>query len=147
MKRLLGSVAIALALTACHDSLTAPPSGLPVALYFLGASTPATSIGGMGDSATVTLPSSALAMPFCWDVRSDAGIEGGMLVVTITSTETDRVCILTPTPAYLGTRIVVHQVPPGRYELVLVERLAPRSGRASKNEVARGPISLPWPPD
>lgn len=146
MKRSSGLVVAVLVLAACHQSPTGPPSGLPVTLSFVDTSTSTTTISSTDDSAVVMGPGAVLGLPFCvWDGPTPyAGIVGVQLVVTLASTQTAPVCnklIVQRGP--VTARIVVHQIPPGHYELVLVVRLQPLAGRATENEVARGVVALP----
>jgi hypothetical protein len=143
MPRLLTLPTLALAVLACHDTLTAPPTGLPVGVTSLYTQVAVSTITGAGDSVIAVVAAGVFSVRPCWVFRPDAGIDAGSLVVTFTLTEVDRPCPAYALVAPAPVRIAVHQVPPGNYDVRIVERLVPLKGDVSERQLARGMIALP----
>ena len=143
MPRLLTIAASALSLFGCNlGRAGAPPSGLPVSVSFPPSPTASTIIAGAADSVTVMIPSTALTMLSCGDQLNEAGILGGTLVITLAWTERAYPCalVLVPRPT---VRVVVHQVPPGQYRLILTERYETTTGSVTESAVVRSALALP----
>jgi hypothetical protein len=132
---------VTIALLACHDTVTPPPPGLPVTVTAVDTAITNATISAASDSVVALIP------PYnpspCNDNHADAGIENGVLVVTLTSRQTGPVCPLFVSRAAGGTRVVVRQVPLGAYGVLIVERLQLLTGNASDTEITRGAVALP----
>jgi hypothetical protein len=148
MSRWAWVAGMALALLACTDSPTSPPSGLPVTLAFLTTPTTAAIVAGAGDSAVVTVSADSLDVLRCgYSLSLAAGIEDGTLIVTVTVTDPSRgvgyLCPRVPDPPLLTAQAVVHEIPPGHFQVVLVRRADHRSVFPTEQTVAHGSISIP----
>jgi hypothetical protein len=133
--------AVTLALLACHDTMTAPPPGLPVTVTSVDTPITSATISGASDSVVALIPPYTPSP--CNDNHADAGIENGVLVVTLTSRQTGPVCPLFALRMAPGTRVAVRQLPPGAYEVLIVAHLQPLSGNPSDTEITRGAVALP----
>ena len=133
--------AMVLAGAACSNGLTAPPSGLPVALSTdTTADVLASSIIGAGDSVTAVVLSSRVSA--CDQPPTvAAGLRDDDLVVTLSETFNNQPC---PRNLFANppVRIVVHDVPSGTRTARVVLRLV-RGGQATYTDLASGSITLP----
>ncbi|HEY2026699.1 MAG TPA: hypothetical protein VGG78_06790 [Gemmatimonadaceae bacterium] len=143
MPRLLTIAASALSLFGCNlGRAAAPPSGLPVSVTFPPTPTASTIVAGGADSVTLTIPSTALTMLPCGDRVNEAGVLGRTLVITLAWTERAYPCamLMVSQPT---VQVVVHQVPPGQYQLVLTERYETLTGSVTESDVVRSTFALP----
>lgn len=132
----------ALAVLACHQSITGPPSGLPVTFAFVVVPSPAPppSLVAAGDSVVGSFTSGQSG---CYDYHASAGYVLGNLVMTFTETEADRVCIADAALAVPRVRIAAHRARPGRYSAVLRLRRVDLRGSVSEYEQVRTVVALP----
>lgn len=140
-RRCLAPTAGVLALLAagCSTGPTQPPSGLPVTIGMAAGpagAAPAPVITGAGDSVVAVAVLNTLG---CYDYGAAAGTATGGLVLTITGTEANRACPVSPATV----RVVARQVPPGRYDVVLRQRAVTRARTVTSIELARQSVTLP----
>jgi hypothetical protein len=125
----------------CREGPTAPPSGLPsglpVTLSVKGAFPPFTSptVQAAGDSVVATYVSGSR----CDDYHADAGLRGGMMVITVTDNVPPvQVCLLTASSAVY--RVVVHGAQSGRYLVVVATREVQPDGKSDPSSTIVGQV-------
>ena len=139
----LATLAALTTVSACDSGLTAPPHGLVAELTRVNTPAPPTQFSADADSVTVLLASSLLDTPVCVASRLDAGVAGGTLVITSTSRVTMSPCTALQAIFIPTTRIVVHGVPRGSYDVVLAQRVTPWEQRETEAVIAQGRVTLP----
>lgn len=125
----------------CHDGVTGPLSGLATSLSYVaeppGVVVVVPSIVGARDSVVATL---SVNQSGCYDVRADAGLVRGTLVITVSESELNRRCV----DAAIATiaRVTVRQLRPGEYRTVVNYRRVPLSGSAQTRTLLQADLSL-----
>ena len=112
---------------ACREGPTAPPSGLAATISVTGAYPPLAppTVQAAGDSVVATYGSGLR----CDGYHADAGLRGGMLVITVTDMAQVQSCLLVT--SFAVYRVVVHGAPSGRYFVVVASRTVQPDGSSS----------------
>jgi hypothetical protein len=143
------TIALALFAASCGESATSPyytPDGPPPAGLIVSLRT-APPPNGATDAMTITadgdsvVAAAVLNASGCSDYRAVAGYVGGVLVVTVVDSLTDRICPLNAAGATF--RAVVRPAPRGEYRVEYRARVVPPRQAPSERVVGRQSVRIP----
>jgi len=126
----------------CREGSIAPPSGLVTTLSMTNAVAPypPPTVQAAADSVVATYVSGVTG---CDDYRAEAGMRGGIMILTVTAMPgPDRPCLTVLASAVY--RVALHGAPAGQYPVIVVMRWLEADGkRGPSSVIVRGVITLP----